>query len=232
MAYKEVFRRVEKKYLVKKEQYEPFLEIVKEHMSPDSWGRSTIYNMYFDTPSHTMIRASLDKPVYKEKLRLRCYGKPNDDSTAFVEIKKKYRGVVYKRRISMTYREAMDFTCRGIPPERDSQIAHEIEWLLEFYDRISPAMILTYDRTAYFAKDDPELRITFDSELLSRDYDFDLSLGAYGKPLLPEGDCLMEIKIPDAMPLWLTHALDKYGIFPANFSKYGTAYTDIIKKEL
>ncbi len=229
MAFKEVFKRVEKKYILTKEQFEPFMETVNEYMSPDSYGRSTIYNLYFDTPTHTLIRASIDKPVYKEKLRLRCYGKPGDDSVAFVEIKKKYRGVVYKRRVSMTYREAMDFTCRGIAPKRDSQISHEIEWLLGYYDHISPAMLLTYDRVAFFAKDDPNLRITFDSNLLSRDYDFDLALGAYGTDLLPDGCVLMEIKIPDAMPLWLSHRLDELRIFPGNFSKYGTAYTNLLK---
>lgn len=229
MAFKQVFKRVEKKYVLSKEQYDALMPVVDEYMCGDSYGRSTILNIYFDTPTHTLIRASLDKPVYKEKLRLRCYGVPDDDSTAFVEIKKKYKGVVYKRRISMTYREALDFTCRGIPPKHDSQIAHEIEWLLEYYDKISPAMILTYDRIAFFAKDDPELRITFDTNLLSRDYDFDLSLGAYGKSLLPEGSCLMEIKIPDAMPVWLAHKLDELKIYPTTFSKYGSAYADVLQ---
>ena len=230
MAFKEVFKRVEKKYVITKDQLEALMPTIDEYMCGDSYGKSTIYNIYFDTPTHAMIRASIDKPVYKEKLRLRCYGKPNDDTTAFVEIKKKYRGTVYKRRISMSYREAMDFTCRGIAPEHDSQIAHEIEWLLGYYDRIAPAMVLTYDRIAFFAKDDPDLRITFDSNILSRDYDFDLSLGTYGVPLLQDGECLMEIKIPDAMPLWLVRKLDELKIFPGSFSKYGSAYTDLIKK--
>lgn len=230
MAFKEVFKRVEKKYILTQEQYEALMPVVDEYMSPDSYGKSTIYNIYFDTPTHAIIRTSMDKPVYKEKLRLRCYCRPDDDTTAFVEIKKKYRGVVYKRRISMSYRDAMDFTCRGIPPKYDSQIAHEIEWVLGFYDKIAPAMILTYDRVAFFAKDDPNLRITFDTNLLSRDYDFELSLGAYGKSLLPDGCYLMEIKIPDAMPVWLARKLDELRIYPTTFSKYGTAYSDVLQK--
>lgn len=230
MAFKEVFKRVEKKYVISNEQLDALMPAISKHMSGDSYGRSTIYNIYFDTPTHEIIRASIDKPVYKEKLRLRCYCRPDDETTAFVEIKKKYRGTVYKRRISMSYRDAMNFTCLGIPPEHDSQIAHEIKWLLGYYDRIAPAMILTYDRIAFFAKDDPELRITFDSDILSRDYDFDLSLGAYGTPLLGDGECLMEIKIPNAMPLWLVRKLDELRIFPESFSKYGSAYVDSIKK--
>lgn len=228
MAFKEVFKRVEKKYVLTKEQYDALTPTVNEYMCGDSYGQSTIYNIYFDTPTNTLIRASIDKPVYKEKLRLRCYGKPDDDSTAFVEIKKKYKGVVYKRRVGMTYKEAMDFTCHGTVPSHDSQIAREIQWLLGYYEGIAPAMVLTYDRIAYFAKDDPNLRITFDTNLLSRNYDFDLKLGAYGKTLLPEGSCLMEVKIPDAMPVWLAHKFDELSIFPTNFSKYGTAYTDIL----
>ncbi len=231
MAYKEVFKRVEKKYVITREQHEALMPLVNEHMCGDSYGQSTIYNIYFDTPTKALVRASLDKPIYKEKLRLRCYCRPDDGTPAFIEIKKKYKGTVYKRRICMTYGEAIDFTCRRKPPAHDSQIAHEIGWLLDYYDKIAPSMILTYDRIAFFAKDDPELRITFDTNLLSRDYDFDLSLGAYGKPLLGEGECLMEIKIPDAMPLWLVHALDREKIYPTSFSKYGSAYTDILKEQ-
>lgn len=229
LPFKEVFKRVEKKYILSKEQHEGMMPLVEEHMCGDSYGRSTIYNIYFDTPTHALVRASIDKPVYKEKLRLRCYTQPTDDTTAFVEIKKKYKGVVYKRRISMSYRDAINFTCRGLPPDHDSQIAHEIKWLLEYYDKISPAMVLTYDRIAFFAKDNPELRITFDTNLLSRDYDFDLSLGAYGKPLLGPGECLMEVKIPSSMPLWLAHKFDELQIFPTSFSKYGSAYADLLK---
>lgn len=229
MAYKDVFKRVEKKYVLSKEQHDALMPVIDEYMCGDSYGQSTIYNIYFDTPTHALIRASIDKPVYKEKLRLRCYGQPKDDSTAFVEIKKKYRGIVYKRRINMNYRDAINFTCNGIPPKHDSQIAHEIEWFLGYYDKLAPAMVLTYDRIAFFAKDDPNLRITFDTNLLSRDYDFDLSLGVYGKNLLGDGECLMEVKIPDAMPLWLAHKFDELKIFPTSFSKYGSAYADLLK---
>ncbi len=232
MAFKEVFKRVEKKYIITEEQYKGLAPSVDEYMCGDSYGESTIFNIYYDTPSFALVRASNDKPVYKEKLRLRCYGTPTDTSIAFVEIKKKYRGIVYKRRISMPYKEAMEFTTTGVVPEsrKDSQIAKEISWLLSFYDRIAPAMVLSYDRTAYFGKDDPNLRITFDKNLLFRDYDFDLTKGAYGTPLLPDGMRLMEVKIPDAMPIWLARKFSELSIFPTSFSKYGTAYIDVTRK--
>lgn len=231
MAFKEVFKRVEKKYLLTKEQYEGLMPLINEYMRGDEYGESTICNIYYDTPNNRLIRLSLDKPVYKEKLRLRTYGAPNENTTAFVEIKKKYQGIVYKRRISMKYSEAMAFTKDRMPPVKDSQIAHEITWLLNYYDGIAPAMVLTYDRTAYFAKNDPNLRITFDKNILWRDYDIDLLLGIYGNSILPEGCRLMEVKIPDAMPLWLAHKFDELKIVPTSFSKYGKAYETLLNRQ-
>lgn len=231
MAFKEVFKRVEKKYLLTKEQYEGLMPLINEYMRGDEYGESTICNIYYDTPNNRLIRLSLDKPVYKEKLRLRTYGAPNENTTAFVEIKKKYQGIVYKRRISMKYSEAMAFTKDRTPPAKDSQIAHEITWLLNYYDGIAPAMVLTYDRTAYFAKNDPNLRITFDKNILWRDYDIDLLLGIYGNSILPEGCRLMEVKIPDAMPLWLAHKFDELKIVPTSFSKYGKAYETLLNRQ-
>lgn len=224
MAFKEIFKRVEKKYILSKEQYEALMPVIDEHMRGDEYGESTICNIYYDTPDNVLIRRSLDKPIYKEKLRIRTYGVPNDDTTTFVEIKKKYKGIVYKRRISMKYKKAIEFTCDRVMPKKDSQIAREIMWFINYYKGLAPAMVLTYDRTAYFAKDDPNLRITFDKNLFWRDWDIDLRLGVYGNAILPEGTRLMEVKIPDAMPLWLAHKFDELKIYPTSFSKYGRAY--------
>lgn len=224
LAFKEIFKRVEKKYILSAEQYEALMPIINEYMRGDEYGESTICNIYYDTSDSVLIRRSLDKPVYKEKLRLRTYGVPKDDTTAFVEIKKKYNGIVYKRRISMKYKDAIKFTCNRVMPAKDSQIAREIMWVLNYYKGIAPSTVLSYDRTAYFAKDDPNLRITFDKNLYWRDWDLDLRLGVYGNSILPDGMRLMEVKIPDAMPLWLAHKFDELKIFPTSFSKYGKAY--------
>ncbi len=224
MAFKEVFKRVEKKYILSAEQYEALMPLINEYMRGDEYGESTICNIYYDTPDSVLIRRSLDRPVYKEKLRLRTYGVPKDETTAFVEIKKKYNGIVYKRRISMKYKDAIDFTCNHVMPAKESQIAREIMWVLDYYKGIAPSTLLTYDRTAYFAKEDPNLRITFDKNLYWRDWDVDLRLGVYGNLILPEGMRLMEVKIPDAMPLWLAHKFDELKIYPSSFSKYGKAY--------
>ena len=230
MAFKEIFKRIECKYMLTAEQYTALMPLIDEYMTGDEYGESTICNIYFDTPTHRLIRNSLDKPVYKEKLRLRCYGVPDDNTTTFVEIKKKYKGIVYKRRISMKYKDAISFTCNGTFPNKDTQIAREIQWFINYYSGIEPKMVLTYERTAYFAKDDPNLRVTFDKNLLWRDTDLNLSHGAYGSPLLKEGERLMEVKVPDAMPLWMARKFDELKIYPTSYSKYGNAYKTLITK--
>lgn len=225
-----IFMRYEKKYLINGEQYDALMKMIAELFSPDEFGRSVIMNIYFDTPTDMLIRRSIEKPVYKEKLRLRTYGVPNDDSNAFVEIKKKFKKVVYKRRVKMKYSEAYDYLINGEPPPKQTQITNEIDWLMKYYGDVRPAMVITYERTAMFSNENNDLRITFDSNILWRREDLDLRFGAYGEPLLPEGHYLMEIKIPGAMPVWLAHMLDELKIYPASFSKYGMAY--ITDKEL
>ena len=219
-----IFRRYEKKYLINREQYEALRRMTEELFVPDEFGKSVIMNIYFDTPSDQLIRTSLDKPLYKEKLRLRTYGVPTSESNSFVEIKKKFKGVVYKRRVKMSYAEATEYLVNGVPPTKETQITAEIDWFMKFYGEVKPAMVITYDREAMFSKENKDLRITYDSNILWRREDLDLRCGAYGKVLLPEGYYLMEIKIPGSMPVWLARMLDQLKIYPTSYSKYGMAY--------
>lgn len=228
-----IFKRVEKKYLLTSEQRNDLTEKISPMLLPDPYGRSTISSIYLDTPDFRIVRGSIEAKeedfAYKEKLRLRTYGTPNEDSRVFLEIKKKYDGVVYKRRVSMRYAEAMDYILRGKRPP-DSQIMREIDWTMHFYGSPKPAAVISYERDAFFVRDLPALRITFDSNVRYRDTDLDLSLGDSGKLIVPKTASLMEIKTDGSMPLWLSHALDELNIYPASFSKYGTAYREIIKK--
>ncbi|MBR3381850.1 MAG: polyphosphate polymerase domain-containing protein [Clostridia bacterium] len=225
-----IFERKEIKYHLTKQQHDELLRLIAEHIAPDMHGLTTICNIYFDTPDSRLVRESIEKPLYKEKLRLRCYGVPNAESPAFLELKKKFRGIVYKRREILPYDEAMDFLVGGKRPERRSQIFEEIDWVLHFYRGLAPAMALFYDRIAFVGVEDPEFRVTFDNNILYRTEDLDLSHGAYGTPLLDKDTYIMELKISEAMPLWLTEALDKLKIFPASFSKYGTAYGQLLQR--
>lgn len=217
------FERYEKKYLLTAAQYRQFRERTRHRLAVDQYGKSTILSVYYDTPDARMIRASMEKPVYKEKLRLRSYGRPGAGDAVFVELKKKYRGIVYKRRVEMPLYAAQAWLGgQGAAP--DGQIGREIAYTLAQYDGLAPAMFIAYDRVALYDKEDAALRVTFDSRLLFRREALALEAGAWGEPLLEAGARLMEVKLPGAMPLWLAHLMDELKIYPASFSKYAAAY--------
>ena len=226
--YQELFKRVEKKYLLVPQQYQAFRQCLEGVAETDMYGETTICNIYFDTPDYHLIRTSLNQPVYKEKLRLRTYGIPTDTSPAFIEIKKKYRGVVYKRRISLPYREAHRYLTEGILPERtwtpEEQLTlREIMYLRKRYGNPVPKMVICYDRIAMQGLEDPELRLTFDTRIRWRTDRLDLRLGADGRELIP-GKILLEAKLAGAMPLGVARDMSRLRIFGTSFSKYGSAY--------
>ncbi|HIU07873.1 MAG TPA: polyphosphate polymerase domain-containing protein [Candidatus Limiplasma pullistercoris] len=220
-----VFERVERKFLLTPAQYAGLMRTLPEYMQADQYGESTILSLYLDTEDSLLIRRSLEKPVYKEKLRLRSYGVPGDTDNVFLEVKKKVRGVVYKRRICLPLAQAMECLAQGSVPAAGGQIGREIAYMLRRY-RLRPAVLLAYDRTAY-AELEPSpnrLRITIDRDIRSRQTDLDLRLGSAGESLLAPGMRLMEIKTAHAIPLWLCAALDQNEIRPTSFSKYGRVY--------
>ena len=231
----EVFNRYEHKYMLDINTYEKIMKILDEHMDMDSHNNDhtpyTISNIYFDTPDDYLIRTSLSKPDYKEKLRLRAYGVPDKDSMVFLEIKKKFHGVVNKRRTKLKLEEAYGFTESGKAPTpkeyMNKQVLCELEYFFKIYN-LSPKLYLAYDRIAYFEKDNRDLRISFDMNIRSRRYDLALEKGDYGKRLLPDGVYLMEIKTSLAEPLWLTHLLSELEIKRTRFSKYGTEFKNMI----
>ena len=220
------FKRYETKYLLTHEQYAAMLDGMAPYMKPDAHPRYTICNIYYDTERFDLIRTSLEKPVYKEKLRMRSYGVPGSRDTVFVEIKKKYDGVVYKRRVTMPMQDALRYLC-GARKGDGSQISREIDWFLRFYQPV-PKVFIAYDREAYAAADGGELRITFDTNLRARSNDVDLRLGDYGAAILADDRYLMEIKIPGTAPLWLARLLSENGIYSTSFSKYGAYYKQFV----
>jgi len=229
MGANTIFKRVEMKYMLTDAQYAALLVRIAHMAEVDEYGKSTILNIYYDTPDYRLIRDSIDKPLYKEKLRLRSYGTPTDDSTAFVEIKKKYKGIVYKRRVLMPYGEALSYlagqgTC-------DSQIGSEIDYFVSYYKGLAPRMAISYDRIAMKGTKDPDLRITFDTNIRYRTNHLDLKYGNEGREILEPGYHLMEIKIKGAMDLELAHILEELKIYKTSFSKYGTAYKMHMTKE-
>ena len=225
-AYQAVFQRKEVKYLLNSVQLQTLMPILRLHMEPDVFPHSSIGNLYYDTPDYRLIRRSLEKPEYKEKLRLRSYGVPGSDSPVFPEIKKKAGGIVYKRRVSMGCEDAMDYL-GGRCPGPEGQIFRELDWMLSAYPELAPRVFLSYERDSWRGSDEPELRLTLDRDIFYRTYDLDLRWGFRGTPILFPDQTLMEIKIPGAAPMWLSHALSENGIFPVSFSKYGESYKQI-----
>ena len=224
------FKRMEKKYLLSREQYDRLFPLLEEHIKPDLYFHSTVCSLYYDTDDFAFIRHSIEAPVYKEKLRVRSYGVPGAEDTVFVELKKKFKGMVYKRRVAMGAKAAMDYLAgRTTAPER-SQMTKEIDWFLS-QNAVKPKAFIACDRSAWVDRDNSELRITFDENLRWRTEDLDLTHGSRGEDLLEEGSVLMEIKIPGTTPLWLAHLLSDQTLFPSSFSKYGTCYKNHILSE-
>ena len=230
--YQSVFERYEKKYVITGAQKEKLLSAINGRLVPDEFGESTVCNLYFDTPDYRLIRASMERPVYKEKLRLRSYGIPDENSNVFVELKKKYKGVVYKRRINMTYGEAVDFLCRRNFPRADTQVYGEIAYFMGFYRSLRPTVSIFCDRTAYFSSEDRNVRVTFDRNIRFRNQMLDLSTGSQGVKLLDSGLYVMEVKTLGSVPLWFSSALGELEIYPRAFSKYGKAYEIMFKQPL
>ncbi len=229
MKYQNTFKRYEIKYMISAEQKEILLAAMSPHMRLDKYGRTTIRNIYFDTDNFRLIRRSIEKPVYKEKLRLRSYNLATPSGKVFVELKKKYDSVVYKRRLALPEGDVMAAFETDTPLPVHSQIGDEIQYFREYYGDLKPKVFLSYEREAFYSLDGSGFRITFDDNILYRTEDISLCSPPYGKPILGSGTVLMEVKTAGALPLWLTQALTENKIFKTSFSKYGAAYADMIE---
>ena len=218
-----IFKRIEVKYLITDRQYSALMDRIAAFTEPDRFARTPIYNIYYDTPTNQLIRTSLEKPMYKEKLRLRTYTVPNGETPSFLEIKKKYDGVVYKRRIEMPYEAALSYM-EGRAETPDSQIGREISYMKNRYQGLVPAMMICYDRQALVGLENRELRITFDTNIRYTTYASDIRRRIAETPILKPGTRLMEIKVPGAFPLWLVRIMEELEIRQCSFSKYGSAY--------
>lgn len=236
----QTFARKEIKFLLTEAQYQSLLPQLERYMNPDQFcvdGKEYgIYNIYYDTPDDFLIRESLAKPYYKEKIRLRSYLSPaNPDNTVFLEIKKKIGGIVNKRRVTMKLQQAEAYMLHGIRPDLggkyiQEQVMDEIEVFRQRYP-VVPKQYISYQRAAYFGKDDPNFRLTFDRALTGRRTDVSLALPSSGDLILPEGMRLMEVKIADSMPMWMAEELVLLQVYKTSFSKYGHAYEIYVQEQ-
>ena len=241
MGVIQTFARKEIKFLLTEQQYQDFLPLLNHYMNPDKFcvgGKEYgIYNIYYDTPDDFLIRESLEKPDYKEKIRLRSYLSPaQPEDTVFLEIKKKICGIVNKRRVTMTLAQAEAYLQDHIRPDLggvylQEQVMDEIE---EFRSRyaIEPKQYISYQRAAYFGKDDADFRLTFDRALTGRRSDISLRQQSYGDLLIPPQMRLMEVKISESMPMLLAEELAKLQVYKTSFSKYGKAYEMYVQNQM
>lgn len=228
------FQRSEMKFILNRSQFQKLLSKIEKYMQPDSYCKNgndyAVYNLYYDTDNDYLIRTSLMKPKYKEKIRLRSYRYPIlPDDEVFLELKKKSAQTVLKRRAVVTLREAYIYLDNGSKPACDDymnrQVLREIDYFLSLHP-VHPVSYISYHRMAFFGLHDSDFRITFDYDLRSRRTDLKLESGEYGSPLLRDGQYLMEVKINGAVPKWLADALSDLDIYRTGFSKYGTEYTN------
>lgn len=221
-----VMKRYEVKYILNKDQLSYLRKALLEHMTVDEYGKTTISSLYYDTDDYRIIRASIEKPIFKEKMRLRSYGLSNGDSPVFLEIKRKAYHITYKRRVALQEEDAVNFIANKGYELGDDQISKEITYFRNYYKKLLPKILIIYERTAY-KEIDGDIRLTIDENPRYRTYDLNLHTSNDGMLLLPNGSAILEIKVQEQMPLWLTEILSKGQIYKTTFSKVGTAYQRI-----
>ena len=221
-----VMKRYEMKYILSKEQLFFLCQSLCGHMEVDQYGKTSIASIYYDTPDYRIVRASIEKPAFKEKIRLRSYGIANNNGHVYLEIKRKSEGVVYKRRVETTEETANRFLNNKLEAIGSNQISKELTYFRNFYGKLEPKIMIAYDRTSY-AEIDGDIRLTIDENPRYRTFDLNLHTSMEGQHLLPAGSAILEIKVQQEMPLWLVEILSKGKIYKTSFSKVGEAYKKI-----
>lgn len=231
MAYANTFKRREMKFLLDERQYNEVIQAISGFMTEDEFGLHTILNIYLDNRNNDLIRSSLGKPIYKEKVRLRCYGKKaEDDTSAFLEIKKKYRGLTYKRRLESSYKELYDYISGGTMPETRGQVFEELDYLIKRM-KLKPKIVICYDRRAFYGNADKEFRLTLDGNIRYRRSDLDLRAGDGGAYLMSQPFRVMEVKSVGAIPIQLVRILSGLKIYHGSFSKYGSIFSGEVRQK-
>lgn len=219
-----IIDRCEQKYFITNEQYNYLIKKIGKKLEKDKYFKERIYNVYFDNDNMDLINRSMDKPMYKEKIRLRSYLVPKNDEIVFLEIKKKYKDTSNKRRIEISYNDALNYIYKGIIPI-NSQIMNEIDYCFKKYN-LKPVINITYDRLAYYLKEDENVRLTFDNNVKYDMNDKLLNDIRSDDKLFNEG-YIMEIKTFNGLPRWLIDALDELNIYPTSYSKIGKIYSKL-----
>lgn len=227
----EIFNRVEQKYILTKEEYKKLFSKINNYLEKDKYYQSKICNLYFDNDNNDFIVNSLEKPIYKAKIRLRSYSVPNLNDIVYLELKGKYDGVVFKRRVDIKLKDFNYYMKTGIiKKEYNNQIMKEIDYVIKKFN-IYPKLYIGYDRLSYYDKNNINFRVTFDFNLRSREDELKLELGDNGN-LYNKDLVIMEVKSLQSIPLWFTKILSNMKIYPNSFSKYGEIYINKESKNI
>lgn len=225
----EVFSRNEKKYVLQPAEQQALLEMIESYLKKDHYFKGTNCSLYFDTDDWYLLLRSLEKPLYREKVRVRSYGVPNLNDTVFLEIKKKFKKIGSKRRVPVKLSDLYDYLDgHGALKTDNPQIEAEIDYCFQHY-QLKPKLMIIYDRLSYCGKDDAAFRVTFDFNVRGRMNDLRLEQGDQGQAYFQHGEIVMEVKSLHGYPIWFTQALSKLKIYPASFTKYGRVATSLIK---
>ncbi|MDD3171905.1 MAG: polyphosphate polymerase domain-containing protein [Bacilli bacterium] len=231
MTSMQIFERYEKKFVITDEKKKKLLECCKDRLVNDKNGNSDgsykVYSLYFDDKYQNIIRTSTSKPLYKEKMRVRCYGRlPEKGDVVYLEIKKKYQNRGNKRRIKMTYQDCLDYLNKKKRLAFDDYVSEQVIKEIDYYlkqNNVSPACFISSERIAYFDKDDETLRITFDRNIITRTVNPNLDSES-GENLIDDDTWVMEVKFNRAIPLWFVQILSNLEIYNQPFSKYGKTF--------
>ncbi len=236
----EIFKRKEQKYLITLDQYSLLLEQIMPYMRSDKFGvdgRYIVSSLYFDSDDHNIYFETKNKLTFRQKLRLRTYNETGIDETAFFEVKQKHNNVVNKRRMLLPLEEAYHYLEKGDKKHlkdfhtSNLQVLREIDHFRTLY-KLKPEMVVSYERHALHGIDNPDLRITFDFNLRCRNDDLLLEHGSDGEQFIDNNLIVLEVKVNDSVPLWLTRILQALQCEQRSASKYCTSMELLQKNQM
>ena len=240
-----VFDRVEKKYLLTKNDKKELLKLIRKNMKKDIYYKTRVINLYFDNDNFDLITNSIDWVDFKEKIRARTY---EGYDRVFLELKTKIHArarddqdesteenIGYKRRVMITHEDfeklvnhqatLETLASQSVETKHDVQIAKEIDYLIDHFN-LKPQIFVTYERESY--KDNHDLRITFDEKLKYRTGNLSLFKEKRDKIYFKDDrNIIMEVKADGVLPLWLVKKLSELKLYPQQFSKIGKVYERI-----
>lgn len=229
--------RYELKYVVGIEQIGALREVVGARLDPDPLfpgGRQLVWSLYYDTPGLRCYWEKIDGESFRRKLRIRHYGDPyhaDDDTEVWAEIKQRHVRTTSKRRLQLPYRAAREL-CAGHVPDglsaRDQEIAEDMASMVARRSLL-PAMMVGYVREAYEGRGlDDGLRITFDIRLRGRDRDLHFGGDVTGdRNILDPTVFVLEIKVDDRVPRWVTGMCAELNLLSRPISKYCRAIESV-----